>query len=169
MKELVSYYVSYWNVKVLYFYFIEKQQREKAALDVSREQDYENYYYDNVNKTGTIFTLKGMQIITFTHKKIKFSFKPRKVIDLISSKVVFYCSIRHIHGRWMIMRNSLAVNIRPIVYSQCIQEKVVHLAQIVDVIFSVYDRLVKWCRSYQNFRQSKYQVKFSLRYISKIM
>lgn len=125
-----------------------------------RQEEYEDYYYENINKSESIFQLLGINVIDFTHEKIKFSFTPKKVVHYISSKVVFYCSTRYRNGYWMIMRNTLPVTIRKIVYEEFLEYdvKIVELSHIVSVIKNIYEVLVKWSKDYENFRRRKYEV-----------
>lgn len=60
----------------------------------------------------------------------------------------------------MIMRNTLPVTIRKIVYNQFLEGnvKIVKLNHIVSVIKIIYEILVKWSEEYQNFRKEKYKV-----------
>lgn len=125
-------------------------------------QEYEDYYYNNVNEPDSIFQLQGLTILTFTQKKIKFAYTPKDIINYISRKIIFYCSIRYIHGRWMIMRNSLPVNIQSIIYSQFFNARIVDLDHIVHVVTLIYDILIKWSKEYENFRRKKREVRIFL-------
>lgn len=141
-------------------YFIKDMQKtEQSTKESIREQEYEDYYYEHVNKTGTIFQQRALNIITFTHKKIKFSFSPKEIVNHISEKVIFYCSIRYAHSWWMVMRNSLPVNIRPCVYSHFLGNRIVELDNIVHTVKFIYDTLVEWSEKHQSFRKKKYEVK----------
>lgn len=136
----------------------EIQRIEEARNESIREEEYEDYYYENVNKTGTIFQLKGLNIITFTHRKIKFSFAPKEIVDHISEKVLFYCSIRFSYRWWMVMRNSLPVNVRPHVYTIFFDNTIVELNHVIYTVKFIYDILVKWSEKHHRFMQYKYEV-----------
>lgn len=141
----------------------DNERNKEKLLEAQREKEYEEYYYDNINKSNSIFQLPGMNIIDFTHEKVKFSFTPRQVVDLISKTVIFYCTIRYINKRWMIMRNTIPVNIRPIIYSRFLEYNVniVKLNHIVTTVQFVYDVLVNWSKNYKNFKKQKYEVNFT--------
>lgn len=125
------------------------------------EDQYENYFIDNINNKHSIFNWPGMYFIDFTNKKIKFSFTPSEVVAMVSKRVKFYCSIRFRNNRWTITRNSIPITCRTIIYNwfyNPLQKNIISLEDILAAIEFIYEQLLSWCAKEEMFRKEKKMV-----------
>lgn len=159
-----TYIPTLYLLKITELYLREKynaENEEKEKTNREREQEYDEYFIDNINNSDSIFNNPGMYLIDFTHKKIKFCFTPSEVTNMINTNAKFYCSIKFRNNRWMIRRNSIPINCRSIIYTwYCshVYKKISSLHDVLAVINFIYKELIIWCNRQESFRNEKRMV-----------
>lgn len=58
----------------------------------------------------------------------------------------------------MIMNNSIPIDARKIIYQKFLENYVVKREEVVSAVYFIYDTLVDWCDSYEEYKQEKFQV-----------
>lgn len=132
----------------------EKLERQEQI----REEEYDNYYYQHVNHPDSIFELRGMHFIDFTHKKIKFRFTPSECTNFVCKHVKFYCTLRFYRRHWWIKKNSIPVTYRKRIYDRHKLLQNSTLAEVLFLIKLIYENLIEWTREEEIFRKNKYEV-----------
>jgi len=158
-----SYYETTYSEDERYEQYKREKQRqqieEARRLDQEREQFFEDFYENNKNKKRSIFNLKGINFIKFTHKRIKFSFQPCRVARLVSTRVIFYITLRYRKKNWLLKRDSIPANYKLKIYSLFYTNGSFSLTDdnIKEGIWEIWKILRKWAQKEHLLRQAKYQ------------
>ncbi|KAK4873537.1 hypothetical protein RN001_015566 [Aquatica leii] len=89
---------------------LQEDEEIKREYDIERPNKFQSYFDDYKNDLESIFNLPGMHFIRYTHKKIKFSFRPSLVAEMVSAKLIFIISLKYRMGYWMVKREYVPVN-----------------------------------------------------------
>ncbi|RZC35313.1 hypothetical protein BDFB_004310 [Asbolus verrucosus] len=106
-----------------------------------------------------IFTLPGLKFHAFRHTKIKFSFEPSKISNLVVKSVIFYISLIYKGNNWRVKRDSLPGNYKWKIYKLFYNQTFFAIddENIFQVLMKIYEIMVTWTKNEENFRLDKFE------------
>lgn len=140
----------------------KKRENERIAQEAEekhRIEEYEKYRQENSEDDRSVFNLPGIWMIKFGAFKIKFRIMPCEIVDLVSRRVKFYCTLRYVAKQWMIKRDSLPVPCKQTIYTWYSSRKFDSLQKGVWLVEYIYAKVAEWAYRHQEFRKDKFEVK----------
>lgn len=141
----------------------KKRQEEYAQNELVQAERKLIFEEINMKKSDIIFHLNGLSFLKFTHNKVKFMFIPSKLVDHVSTKVAFFCSLKYLekYEHWIVKRDSFPVNLKWKIYSLFYESRffAVDDYSVSIVIQKIYNRLELWSKREALFRLEKFKVR----------
>lgn len=139
-----------------------KKKARKAAQRAKKLDEQRRQLYENLAETvlPTLQEKNGLRFHAFRHTKIKFSFVPSDLTHFVSSRAVFFVSLRYLNHNWRIKHDTIPANYQWRVYRLFYKQKsfAVDDDNIFETINKIYNILVDWTRQQEKFRQEKFKV-----------
>ncbi|KAF5300692.1 hypothetical protein FQA39_LY11054 [Lamprigera yunnana] len=141
---------------------IRLEEGEKRQNDEKRPQKFLSYFENQKNNENSIFNLPGVEFVKYSHKKIKFTFRPSRVADLVSARIVFVVSLKYRVRFWMVNHDYLPVNCKWNVYNIFFAE---HRGtryfrygddSVPDAICEIWRILYNWAQRDSDLREEKF-------------
>ncbi|KAF5300990.1 hypothetical protein FQR65_LT19285 [Abscondita terminalis] len=142
---------------------VRQDDEEKRSYNIERPAKFEAYFENNKDDPNSIFNLPGVNFIRFTHKRIKFSFRPSSVAEMVSAKHIFIISLKYRMGYWMVKRDHVPANYKSKIYKLfdttifCTSHFRFTDENVDVAVQEIWKILCKWAFNDDIFRREKYK------------
>lgn len=134
--------------------YLQDQKNKREENQKTRQKIYEEasiWYLDPNN------TKPGWKFHSFSHEKIKFSFTPGDITDLINKNIQFFCILKYNNLFWRLGKHSLPSNLMPVFTDLFYKENYISDANLETYLDQLYDKFYEWTENEQQDKMKRYK------------